>query len=99
MHKAAGRGGDVGGCPVVGRPRSCDAARDAPGPGYHKPKIPIGRRGASLICLRTNRVGARASPAPLRLPINPRPEGRRALRHVYAPVSTSSAAISSVSLW
>ena len=42
-----------------------DAARDAPEPGYHKPKNqPAGEARASY-CLRTNRVGAQASPAPL----------------------------------
>ena len=44
---------------------SRDAARDAPEPRYHKPKTPIGRRGASLICLRTDRCGDQTSPAPL----------------------------------
>ena len=42
-----------------------DAARDAPEPGYHKPKTPIGWRGESLICLRTDRCGDQTSPAPL----------------------------------
>ena len=68
MHKAAGKGGDLGGCPVAGHPCSRDVARDAPGSRYHKPKTPIGRRGESLICLRTSRVGAIASPAPLHCP-------------------------------
>ena len=44
--------------PAAHAPR--DAARDAPGPWYHKPKTPIGRRGASLIQLRTTR--ARSTP-------------------------------------
>ena len=47
---------------------SRDAARDAPEPRYHKPKTPIGRRGASLICLRTDRCGDQTSPAPLTSP-------------------------------
>ena len=37
----------------------------SPDPLRIKPKTPIGRRGVSLISLRTTRVGAYASPAPL----------------------------------
>ncbi len=36
--------------------RSRDAARDAPGPSCHTPKIPAGRRGGRLVHLRTTRV-------------------------------------------
>ena len=48
--------------------RSRDAAGDAPRPWWHRPKTPAGRRGVSLFHLRTTRVGANASPVPLRLP-------------------------------
>ncbi len=50
MHKVAGRGGDrrVDSQSQAAH-ASGDAARDAPGLRYHKPKTPIGRRGESLI--------------------------------------------------
>ena len=61
-----------------------DAARDAPEPGYHKPKTPIGRRGESLILFadyprRGNRLAGPAS-----LPINPRRQRRRGRCHALA---------------
>ena len=54
---------------------SGDAARDAPGLRYHKPKTPIGRRGESLIHLRTTR--ARIEP---RRPRFTCPKGQRSLK-------------------
>ncbi len=65
-HNAAGTSGTSAArlqacCPQTPR----DAARDAPDLPWHTPKTPVGRRGVSLIYLRSTRVEANASPAPL----------------------------------
>jgi hypothetical protein len=97
MHKVAGEGGQ---CRVarVARPPMFLAMRHGmlPGSGTISPKPRSAGEARASFYLRTNRVGAQASPAPLRLLINPRPQGRRGFWHAYA--SASSAAISSVSL-
>jgi hypothetical protein len=49
-----------------------DAARDAPEPGYHKPKTPIGRRGESLILFADYPRWGASLAGPASLPINPR---------------------------
>ena len=69
MRKAAGRGGQ---CRVarVARPPMLSAMRHGmlPSPGTISPKPRSAGEARASYCLRTNRVGAIASPAPLHYP-------------------------------
>ena len=73
-------------CQATHAPR--DAARDAPALWCHKPKTPIGRRGASLITIAddplrgSDLAGPASLPARAALPINPRRKRRRGLPYV-----------------
>ena len=64
-----------------------DAARDAPEPGYHKPKTPIGRRGESLIiCGLPARGSDLAGPASL----PHQPEAKSAGGNSHSPWKAST---------
>jgi len=66
-HKATGEGGDLGGCPVAGHPRLLAMRHGMlPRLGAISPKPRSAGEARASLQLRTTRVGAIASPAPLR---------------------------------
>jgi hypothetical protein len=68
-----------------------DAARDAPGPGTISPKPRSAGEARASYCLRTNRVGAIASPAPLHYPSTRGGNAGGGFRHAFDGASLAAA--------